>query len=76
MISCQLLTLLLGSFEGGGTSFWHESIDRGDAEPDHNMIHINPPRGTAVLFHGNVQHAGRNVLSGIWHLYVASFSLH
>jgi len=63
-----------GAFEGGGTYFWHEAVERGDAEPNRDAIHINAPLGSGLLFHGNVQHAGKAVEEGVRHLYVASFS--
>eukprot|EP00449_Zooxanthella_nutricula_P063350 CAMPEP_0198565998 /NCGR_PEP_ID=MMETSP1462-20131121/102650_1 /TAXON_ID=1333877 /ORGANISM="Brandtodinium nutriculum, Strain RCC3387" /LENGTH=139 /DNA_ID=CAMNT_0044297011 /DNA_START=9 /DNA_END=425 /DNA_ORIENTATION=+ len=52
----------LGAFAGGGTMFWPQdgpedaemSVERtGDA------VVLRPPQGTAILFNGQVTHAGR-----------------
>mmetsp|Transcript_96566 Transcript_96566/g.171687 ORF Transcript_96566/g.171687 Transcript_96566/m.171687 type:complete len:355 (+) Transcript_96566:97-1161(+) len=57
-----------GAFTGGGTVFWPQgSLDE--------LTLLRPQQGTAVLFHGQLKHAGREVTSGVRHLYVASFSL-
>ena len=45
------------------------------SEPCHHRILLQPKQGTAVLFNGEIVHAGREVTSGVRHLYVASFTL-
>ena len=59
------------SFEGGGTSFWPE----GRAESGGCHAHVQPEQGMAVVFNGEITHAGRAVVSGRRLLYVASFDL-
>merc|ERR1712224_316800 len=72
----------LGAFTGGGTSFWpQKSRQTGNAEmlegEDNNedVVLLRPQQGAALLFNGNVTHAGRAVKTGIRHTYVASFNL-
>ena len=36
---------------------------------------VTVPRGSALLFNGNIRHAGRAVESGTRHVWVASFDL-
>lgn len=77
-----------GAFEGGGTAFWrdghhaqpphagqtaHEQGDERGWLP-HDLV-LRPPRGTAIIFGGNVTHAGLAVTSGTRHLFVLSFTL-
>ena len=66
-----------GSFEGGGTAFWKDGhVDENNKKKVLAYDHIlNPPRGTAIIFGGNVTHAGLPVWSGTRHLFVMSFSL-
>ena len=71
-----LVTLSDGDeFSGGGTAFWRpsdfNSARRGRAEP---ALVLTPPAGTALLFGGEVTHAGRRVESGKRCMFVASFS--
>ena len=61
--------------QGGGTCFWHEDVERGEAQIDRMAVHVNAPQGVAVLFNGDMQHAGQMVRCGVRHLYVASFNL-
>eukprot|EP00928_Gymnodinium_smaydae_P050370 TRINITY_DN3392_c0_g1_i1.p1 TRINITY_DN3392_c0_g1~~TRINITY_DN3392_c0_g1_i1.p1 ORF type:complete len:370 (+),score=42.52 TRINITY_DN3392_c0_g1_i1:58-1167(+) len=62
-------------FVGGGTAFWPqhqaEKTDTCTCAP----VLVRPRRGTAVIFNGEVEHSGRQVESGIRHLFVASFHL-
>jgi len=62
-----------GSFVGGGTAFW--SQDQAVISSAGPSVLLRPRQGTAAIFNGNVEHAGRPVESGIRHLYVASFHL-
>ena len=62
-------------FTGGGTAFWRPAdfndARRGRAEP---ALVLKPPAGSALLFGGEVTHAGRRVESGTRCMFVASFS--
>jgi hypothetical protein len=82
----QHLTVLVplsdpASFSGGGTAFWAcTDATAGDrlglcaaAQPP--VLALRSPVGTALLFGGDVTHAGLPVLSGTRHVFVASFSL-
>eukprot|EP00966_Prymnesium_polylepis_P163152 3770820-Prymnesium_polylepis.1 len=78
---------LAGAFEGGGTAFWadshHRPWSKGESVPnaaDRSSwlppAHVLKLRlGSALIFGGNVTHAGLPITSGIRHIYVASFSL-
>ena len=77
------------AFEGGGTAFWPDShlkrrenvaddesyneLDRSNWLPHGHML--RPPTGTAIIFGGDVTHAGLPVTSGTRHLFVMSFTL-
>ena len=74
-----------GLFEGGGTGFWARSCAEditlrrlGTVQDDVNaaapMLVLTPPAGTAMLFGGNVTHAGQEVTAGQRAVFVASFS--
>ena len=77
------------AFKGGGTAFWPEShLGRkkgadDDIAYDENcrsnwLPHthkLSPPAGTAIIFGGDVTHAGLPVTSGTRHLFVMSFTL-
>ena len=85
----QALTLLLPltggeSFQGGGTAFWSRpaadpsgaglgtiSHDVSTAAP---ATTLTPPAGSALLFGGDVTHAGQAVSTGQRAVFVASFS--
>lgn len=62
-------------FVGGGTAFWSpehmNDARRGRAEPE---LVLKPAAGHALLFGGEVTHAGRPVESGTRCMFVASFS--
>ena len=68
-------------FEGGGTAFWSaldtESSRRPGGSradlPAPTMV-LRPPAGAALLFGGDVTHAGVPVQSGQRCIFVASFS--
>jgi hypothetical protein len=78
-----------GAFEGGGTTFWPEEIkniegpaalatsfDGGSqAVQKRGATALYPCQATALLFSGTVEHAGRAVLAGTRHVFVASFHL-
>ena len=60
-----------GSFTGGGTGFWApESRRQPKAEP---CITLAPSAGTAMIFAGDVLHAGMPVETGTRVVLVASF---
>lgn len=77
------------AFEGGGTAFWPDGHhtrreDAADDEPYNENDRSNwlphshmlrPPTGTAIIFGGDVTHAGLPVTSGTRHLFVMSFTL-
>jgi hypothetical protein len=87
--SVTLLVPLSAAFEGGGTAFWpdshHRPRDHADDDDDYDencrtnwLPHshmLAPPAGTAIIFGGNVTHAGLPVTAGIRHLFVMSFTL-
>ena len=64
-----------GAYTGGGTLFWPEGPAGEKEYPGVCQVLIDAPRGTAVLFNGNIRHAGRPVRDGVRHLFVASFDL-
>lgn len=57
------------AFTGGGTAFWSATDD--SAGPS---LVVSPAPGTALLFGGDLKHAGQRVLSGQRCVFVASFS--
>lgn len=59
-------------FTGGGTAFWSEAFPQ-PGRHDPSLV-LRPPAGTAVLFGGQVQHAGLHIRSGTRVVFVASFS--
>ena len=61
-------------FHGGGRGFWPCGTTAGD-QGAAVEVHINPSAGTAILFSGDLRHAGKPVTHGIRYLYVASFDL-
>ncbi|KAJ1457380.1 hypothetical protein M885DRAFT_496680 [Pelagophyceae sp. CCMP2097] len=65
-------------FDGGGTAFWSAFDLQGlenDAAPDGPpTLLLRPKLGTAMLFGGDVTHAGASVTDGIRSVFVASFS--
>ena len=71
-----------GAFDGGGTIFFDSSQaaeasmdgNYGDDTNTKSSVVVKPPQGTAVLFSGDIYHAGRPVTNGTRHLFVASFS--
>ena len=61
-----------GAFVGGGTGFWPpEGRRRADRAPS---IVLTPPAGTAMLYSGDVLHAGMPVAQGTRVVFVASFA--
>ena len=72
-------------FSGGGTGFWCTASgggggdvtddNKGAALPDGPPTEvIKPPLGSALIFGGDVTHAGMPVLDGVRSVLVASFS--
>ena len=77
--SCALTVLIpLSSsddaFSGGGTGFWPPLSRRSHAADDEPSLVLKPTVGTALLFNGDVTHAGLQVVSGTRGVLVASFS--
>ena len=69
-----------GAFHGGGTAFWPQktmdsALEESTQEVEDDVVILRPLQGTAIIFNGQVTHAGRAVTEGIRHAYVASFSL-
>ena len=77
------------AFKGGGTAFWPESHLGQKKGADDNIAYdencrsnwlphthkLSPPAGTAIIFGGDVTHAGLPVTAGTRHLFVMSFTL-
>jgi hypothetical protein len=62
------------TFTGGGTGFWAggRSVDEDPWKPPDEVL--KPPLGTALVFGGDVTHAGMPVEAGLRSVFVASFS--
>jgi len=83
----QALTLLVplssaSLYDGGGTAFWSAAM-RGESVEPHVRLRegevaptlvLRPSPSDAILFAGNVTHAGLPVLCGTRFVFVASFS--
>uniref|UniRef100_A0A7S3AJ90 Prolyl 4-hydroxylase alpha subunit domain-containing protein n=1 Tax=Haptolina ericina TaxID=156174 RepID=A0A7S3AJ90_9EUKA len=79
----QALTVLMplsderdGAFAGGGTAFWSQQDLQGPGSLQPPTRILSPTAGTAVVFGGNVTHAGHPVSCGERSVLVASFSPH
>ena len=72
---CHRVLVHVRAVSGGGTRFWREGVAL-DALPPPAVDALIAPQGAAVLFHGDVTHAGNKVHSGVRHLLVQSFTLH
>ena len=62
------------NFGGGGTGYWRgnrESSENPTEEPD---LILKPAAGSALVFGGDVTHAGMPVASGYRSVFVCSFS--
>eukprot|EP00966_Prymnesium_polylepis_P214135 4959376-Prymnesium_polylepis.1 len=76
-----MLTLLVPlstpgvDFEGGGTGFWSSSAAPASGGPPPPNLVLRPPAGTAMLWRGNVMHAGMPVVTGKRYAFVVSFNL-
>ena len=66
------LVLLSDDFDGGGTTVWGGTED--EMKKSESMV-IHAPVGTAILFNGDLTHAGNEVTRGVRHLYVGSFNV-
>ena len=63
-----------GDFAGGGTGFWAGGRDESeDPETPPDTV-LTPAPGTALIFGGDVTHAGMPVVEGVRSVFVASFS--
>lgn len=65
------------AFMGGGTGFWPpaQSLAAGDGgAPGGEPTVVTPARGTAIVFGGDVTHAGMTIQAGRRSVLVASFS--
>jgi len=72
-ITLNVLLSEPGAFSGGGTIFWPQGPPEESGEQE--AVVLRPRQGTAVLFNGDVKHAGRAVTDGVRHTFVASFNL-
>eukprot|EP00931_Biecheleriopsis_adriatica_P098130 TRINITY_DN72021_c0_g1_i1.p1 TRINITY_DN72021_c0_g1~~TRINITY_DN72021_c0_g1_i1.p1 ORF type:complete len:252 (-),score=40.23 TRINITY_DN72021_c0_g1_i1:21-776(-) len=61
------------SYSGSGTAFWPQDAE--SEESPEPAVTIRPSQGGAVIFNGDVLHAGLPVESGVRHLFVSSFHL-
>ena len=61
-------------FAGGGTGFWSRGRAESESPEAPPTTVLTPPLGTALLFGGDVTHAGMPVASGLRSVFVASFS--
>ena len=68
------LTSPAADFSGGGTGFWAgcRAVDENPEGPPTTVL--APPLGTALIFGGDVTHAGMPVEAGLRSVFVASFS--
>ena len=87
--SLSCIVLLSDDFEGGGTRFWPEAAENGLLSAsvgegktgstvlinEGSSVLVQPSVGTALLFNGDITHAGSAVHSGVRHLYVGSFDV-
>ena len=76
----HMLTILVplsppGAFEGGGTGFWSERAPRVGGPGGEPSLTLRPEAGTALLWTGQITHAGLPVISGRRHVWVCSFNL-
>ncbi|KOO36090.1 hypothetical protein Ctob_010989 [Chrysochromulina tobinii] len=76
----HMLTVLvslspLDAFEGGGTAFWSERAERVGGLGGEPSLMLRPEPGTAILWTGQITHAGLPVISGRRHVFVCSFNL-
>ena len=72
----QALTVLVplsDGYEGGGTGFWTRERAATGASHAPTFV-LRPPPGTALVWGGQVEHAGLPVISGERWVFVASFS--
>jgi hypothetical protein len=69
--SLTLLVPLSDGYEGGGTGFWTRERTGASHEP---AFVLRPSPGTALVWGGQVKHAGIPVISGERWVFVASFS--
>eukprot|EP00434_Breviolum_minutum_P010015 symbB.v1.2.008833.t1/scaffold556.1/size187764/4 len=65
-----------GAFHGGGTAFWPQKTvdsapEESTPEVEDDVVILRPLQGTAIIFNGQVTHAGRAVTEGIRHAYAA-----
>ena len=68
------LTSPTGDFSGGGTGFWagNRLVDENPEDPPTAVL--KPPAGSALVFGGDVTHAGMPVETGFRSVFVCSFS--
>jgi len=73
-LALTILIPLTTSFEGGGTGFWagNRNVDENVSTPP-DLI-LKSPTGSALVFGGDVTHAGMPVLQGLRSVLVCSFS--
>mmetsp|Transcript_16523 Transcript_16523/g.30709 ORF Transcript_16523/g.30709 Transcript_16523/m.30709 type:complete len:134 (-) Transcript_16523:182-583(-) len=62
------------NFEGGGTGFWAGNRDTSENPEEPPDKILKPAAGSALVFGGDVTHAGMPVKSGLRSVFVCSFS--
>ena len=65
----------LDGFEGGGTGFWSDDAPRVGGPGGEPTLVMRPPPGTALMWTGDITHAGLPVTAGTRHVFVCSFDL-
>jgi len=68
------LTTPSEDFEGGGTGFWKGNRDCSENPTNEPDLILKPEAGSALIFGGDVTHAGMPVESGYRSVFVCSFS--
>mmetsp|Transcript_26261 Transcript_26261/g.77654 ORF Transcript_26261/g.77654 Transcript_26261/m.77654 type:complete len:348 (-) Transcript_26261:524-1567(-) len=68
------LTSPAENFEGGGTGYWSGNRDASENPEGDPDVVLKPPAGSALVFGGDVTHAGMPVESGFRSVFVCSFS--
>ena len=63
------------TFDGGGTGFWagNRDVDENQRTSQPDLI-LTPSPGSALIFGGDVTHAGMPVVKGLRSVFVCSFS--
>lgn len=68
------LTSAKNDFEGGGTGYWSGNRDTDENPQSPPDLILKPEAGSALVFGGDVTHAGLPIESGYRSVFVCSFS--